>query len=65
VVFEKAQHVVAPDVIQLAGLDGFDRPDGPLRKMKMMTEGLHAGCRSILGLKLNACSIHPVRSGQD
>ena len=37
--------------------------DCPLRMM--MTEGLHAGCRSILGLKLNACSIHPVRSGQD
>jgi hypothetical protein len=37
--------------------------DCPLRKM--MTEGWHAGCRSILGLKLNACSIHPVRSGQD
>ena len=25
VVFEKAQHVVAPDVIQLAGLHGLDR----------------------------------------
>jgi hypothetical protein len=37
--------------------------DCPLRMM--MTEGLHAGCRSILGLKLIACSIHPVRSGQD
>jgi hypothetical protein len=37
--------------------------DCPLRKM--MTEGWHAGCRSIFGLKLNACSIHPVRSGQD
>src|ERR1700719_1303337 len=32
--------------------------DCPLRMM--MTEGLHARCRSILGLKLNACSIHPV-----
>src|SRR6202521_5656831 len=35
----------------------------PLRKM--MTEGLHPACRSILGLKLNACGIHPLRSGQD
>src|SRR5260370_20795605 len=35
--------------------------DRPLRQM--MTEGLHAGCRSISGLKVNACSIRHARSG--
>jgi hypothetical protein len=37
--------------------------DCPLRQM--MTGRFARRLRSILGLKLNACSIHPVRSGQD
>jgi hypothetical protein len=42
--------------------DSRSRPDRPLRKV--MTECLHAGCPSILGLKLNAGSNHRARRGQ-